>query len=806
MKAQELIISHLLPIAATIAVLWLVYRLLFRNSNRLYFNRFFLLTSLLLSLAMPLLGLLSGMEAPQMAVLKQNLFNGTMLNEIIVTPDGQPALPEVTVTTTTQSHFSVWQVLGGIYLIGVGVMTLLFFFKLGKLTVLIIRSPKRKMSGCTAVFTGREQGSFSFFRYAIFPNENVDPDIMRHEMSHIAHRHSWDILFAEVMMVLQWFNPFIYLYKKELQSLHEYQADRDVVATGVDKKNYMMLILQQCTAVDFSGMSNNFSLILTKKRIKMITRNEKAKGLWWRLLATLPVLAVLLIANTKVTAQEQKSDKKDITVEMGLLEIYDDNGLPMNLTDTIIYGEDGSYVKFETIEAPDPITGEMRNKIIATFSNTDGTHNENIKFTINEVEKHGDTMMYSVDPFTLDADNFKLKVIATEDNPIQVSEKDNDTVYQVVDQMPEFPGGMEAMMEFVATNIKYPQDAIDENIEGRMMVSFVVEKDGLVSNVKMLRGVCKSIDEEAMRVVRGMPRWKPGMKDGKPARVAYQIPIVFKLGQMNNEHKTTVKTIVAGDDEHSCKASTATYPDNSAEDKMKPDKNGVYQIVEEMPEFPGGEKGLMEYASNNVKYPKEAKNKNIAGRVFVSFIVEKDGSINEVKVLRGIGGGCDEEAVRVIKSMPKWKPGKQNGEPVRVNFQMPFVFKLDESTASKNGLVNTTYKGVGTGMKDGTTYIMKMDMMFESEKTGYFVMTLTANKRGSEAKVFEDVGLPFTYTFDGKSSGSIQPTNPDGSQLGETPTPPYGFLMNSNGTITVSFYDFKEDIGVEKIVFKKVVE
>ena len=213
MNAQELIIGHLLPIAATVVVLWLVYRFLFRNSNRLYFNRFFLLSSLLLALAMPLLGLLSGQEAPQMVELKQNLFGGgTLLNEVIVTPDGQPILPEVTVTTDTQSRFSVWQVIGGIYLLGVGVMTLLFLFKLGKLVVLIIRSPKRKMSGCTAVFTGREQGSFSFFRYAFFPNENVDPDIMRHELSHINHHHSWDILFAEVMMILQWFNPFIYLY------------------------------------------------------------------------------------------------------------------------------------------------------------------------------------------------------------------------------------------------------------------------------------------------------------------------------------------------------------------------------------------------------------------------------------------------------------------------------------------------------------------------------------------------------------------------------------------------------------------
>ena len=656
MKAQELIIGHLLPIAAAIAVFWLLYRVLFRNSNRLYFNRYFLLTSMLLALAMPLLGLLSGLEVPQMATLKQSLFNGMTLNEIVVTPDGQPMLPEVIVTTSTQSRFSVWQVIGGLYLIGVGVMTLLFLFKLGKLMVLIIRSPKRKMSSCTAVFTGREQGSFSFFRYAIFPNENVDPDIMWHEMSHISHHHSWDILFAEVMMILQWFNPFIYLYKKELQSLHEYQADRDVVATGVDKKNYMMLILQQCTAVDFSGMSNNFSLILTKKRIKMITRNEKAKGLWWRLLATLPVLAVLMIANTKVAAQEQKSDKKDINIEIGWFEIYDDNGLPMNLSDTTIYNEDGSYVKFETTEAPDPISGEIRNKITATCFNADGSPNENIQFHLSAMETHGDTTLYTVDPFTLSADNFNLKILTTEDNPVQILKRDNDTVYNIVEQMPEFPGKEKAMMEFVTHNIHYPEEAKEKGIEGRVFVGFVIEKDGSINEVKVLKGIGHGCDEEAVRVVKSMPKWKPGMQKGKPVRVHYQMPFFFKLS--DNQPKQPVKK------------SSVSKAD------MKPDKNGVYQIVEEMPQYPGGEAAMLEYVAKNVVYPQEARDKEISGRVFVGFIVEKDGSIGEVKLLRGIGGGCDEEAVRVIKGMPKWKPGKMKGEAVRVSYQMPIFFKL----------------------------------------------------------------------------------------------------------------------------------
>ena len=647
MNAQELIIGHVLPIAATVAVLWLVYRLLFRNSNRLYFNRYFLLTSMLLSLAMPLLGLLSAVEVPQMVTLKQSIFNGTMLNEVIVTPDGQPVLPEVTVTTdATPSRFSVWQVIGGIYLIGVGVMTLMFLIKLGRLVALIIRSPKRKMSGCTAVFTGRDQGSFSFFRYAFFPNEIVDPDIMRHEMSHIAHHHSLDILFVEVMMVLQWFNPFIYLYKKELQSLHEYQADRDVVATGVDKKNYMMLILQQCTAVDFSGMSNNFSLILTKKRIKMITKNEKAKGLWWRLLATLPVLAILLIANTKVTAQEKKAVDKPITVEMGQFEIFDDDGAPMQLKDTVFFADDGSYVKFETSNSFQPESGEPCKKLTVTSYDADGNRRNN--FFITETEKRGDTSTYTIEPFTLSVHLF--------DQLLDIATSEEDTVYQIVDEMPKFPGGEQAMFKFISENVKYPQ---------------------------------------------------------------------------------------------------------------------------------------------------EAKDKNISGRVFVNFVVEKDGSVDEVKVLRSIGGGCDEEAVRVVKSMPKWTPGKQKGKPVRVSYIIPFVFKLDGVESKTNGLAGTIWEGTGKGTKDGVTYTWHSVMQFTSENEGFFIEKLTSQKKNEKPEVvFEDVAMDFEYAFDGKKTGAITPKNGDGTYMDDLP--PEGFVLSDDGkTIVFHFYTAKEDTGIEYVTYTR---
>lgn len=115
---------------------------------------------------------------------------------------------------------------------------------------------------------------------------------------------------------------------------------------------------------------------------------------------------------------------------------------------------------------------------------------------------------------------------------------------------------------------------------------------------------------------------------------------------------------------------------NAMAQNKKAANDKVLEKAEVMPEFPGGEQAMMKFVSENVQYPEEAKEKEISGRVLVGFIVEKDGSVNEVKIVRGIGGGCDEEAVRVVKAMPKWKPGKQDGKTVRVSYTMPFFFKM----------------------------------------------------------------------------------------------------------------------------------
>jgi protein TonB len=116
-------------------------------------------------------------------------------------------------------------------------------------------------------------------------------------------------------------------------------------------------------------------------------------------------------------------------------------------------------------------------------------------------------------------------------------------------------------------------------------------------------------------------------------------------------------------------------PKQSEEENIAEEE--IFLVVESAPEFPGGEAGLFEYLSDNLKYPEMAKEASISGRVYVTFVVEKDGSITGVRVLRGIGGGCDEEAVRVVMNMPRWKPGYQRTIPVRVQFNLPIKFTLE---------------------------------------------------------------------------------------------------------------------------------
>ena len=224
----------------------------------------------------------------------------------------------------------------------------------------------------------------------------------------------------------------------------------------------------------------------------------------------------------------------------------------------------------------------------------------------------------------------------------QESANNDTTIYTIVDEMPQFQGGDSALVEYITHNVHYPQAEKAQGIQGKVFIGFVVEKDGSISNVEVKRGIGEECDAEAVRVVKDMPAWIPGKRNGEPVRVSSMLPINYKIIEQPQAPADTAKWV----------------------------------FVEKMPAFPGGEQGLLDFIGTNVRYPEEAKKQGISGKVFVGFVVETDGSVSNVKVLQGIGGGCDEEAVRVVKMMPNWIPGEASGEKVRVMYMIPINFRL----------------------------------------------------------------------------------------------------------------------------------
>ena len=225
-------------------------------------------------------------------------------------------------------------------------------------------------------------------------------------------------------------------------------------------------------------------------------------------------------------------------------------------------------------------------------------------------------------------------------------------VFQVVEEMPEFPGGMAECMKWLGQNIKYPAEAIEKGIQGRVIVQMIVERDGTITNANVVRGVDPLLDKEALRVVNLSPKWKPGMQRGQAVRVKYTLPVMFRLGEASDNKEA------------------------DTQQEAKIDENGIHQVCEEMPEFPGGMQECMKWLGKNIKYPTTAQEKGIQGRVIVQFVVERDGSITEPKVVRGVDPDLDKEALRVISIMPNWKPGMQKGKAVRVKYTLPVAYRL----------------------------------------------------------------------------------------------------------------------------------
>lgn len=244
---------------------------------------------------------------------------------------------------------------------------------------------------------------------------------------------------------------------------------------------------------------------------------------------------------------------------------------------------------------------------------------------------------------------------AQNNNPLNNS-PDKDTIQEVfVDPVipPKFPGGDEALMQYLSENLVYPPTIQEKRFKGKVLVQFVVETDGSISNVEVVRSLYKDLDEEVVRVIKNMPKWIPAEQDGKAIREYYRVPISFEFVD----------------------SSTPTF--SSSNNTIQEENERVFATDGLFPEFPEGEEAFIQYLNENLVYPKSAFERKVEGKVVVGFDVEADGSITNVKVANSVDEDLDKEAVRVVKAMPKWIPGKHKGKAVPVLFRcLPINFQL----------------------------------------------------------------------------------------------------------------------------------
>ena len=247
----------------------------------------------------------------------------------------------------------------------------------------------------------------------------------------------------------------------------------------------------------------------------------------------------------------------------------------------------------------------------------------------------------------------------------------DDKVYDHVSlkNPPSYPGGIQKFYEWLGGTMKYPVLAAENNVQGTTNVTFTIEKDGSVTDVKTEgHKIGYGTDEEAVRVLKAAKKWNPGSINGKPVRAKYNLPIKFVLP---NKSKST-KTAVQKDDLNASTSQTNATVTQSGDQTIY-----SHVSLETPPTYPGGIAKFYESLTTSITYPKAAADKKIQGIVPVTFIIEKDGTLTDIKTEgRELGGGLEEEAIRVMKLSKRWNPGMQNGKVVRVQYHVPIKFTM----------------------------------------------------------------------------------------------------------------------------------
>lgn len=531
---------YILKSSVCLTIFYLFYKLLLSRDTFHRFNRIALLSLIMLSVIIPFCEI--------------TLEEATAIQRPVM--DLENLLAAVSMRTSAESASQpVWlRVMVIAYIIG-GILTLCqFAYSFYALFRLMRQGTPKLVDGIHLILTDQPVVPFSWMRTIVISRKDFEEsgiEIMTHEMAHIKARHSIDLLISEICILFHWFNPSVWLLRQELQNIHEYEADESVLNQGVDAKRYQLLLIKKAVGAQrFTSMANSFNHSSLKKRITMMIRKKSNPWARAKYLYVLPLAAVTVAAFARPEISKPLDEISSVKVNdlSAVLETYADKNVSNPAEKTKlkmkVVDEKGKPIIAATVLVANTTNGTITDEN-GNFTLEVGTGQSiqvayigmsTVTMSVKDCLKKADQTIVLTESDT----KKDVKVVAP---ALQAVTSDGQT-FSVVEQMPEYPGGMRAGLEFMARNLRYPAKAREAGKQGRVIVQFVVRKDGSLSDFKVLRPVDPWLDAEAIRVISTMPKWKPGMQDGNPVSVKFTLPVTFMLEGTNNKPKSGDNDVV----------------------------------------------------------------------------------------------------------------------------------------------------------------------------------------------------------------------------------------------------------------------
>ncbi|WP_282159641.1 M56 family metallopeptidase [Ulvibacterium marinum] len=580
----------------------------------------------------------------------------------------------ITVTGDKGSTFAPsWELV--LLFSGMILTTVFFAYKLFQIRKLKRLGEVHYFNEFTRVILPNSTAAFSFLR-AIFLGDKVvereHDTIIKHELVHIRQRHSYDLIFFELMRILGWFNPLVYVYQNRISELHEFIADAHTAKTH--KKEQVQLLLSQVFQTrNISFINQFFKKSLIKKRIVMLQKS-KSSTLWkLKYMALIPMVMGMLLYSS---CENEGNSQDSIENENGIITVGDVE----NLTQ-----EEENYV-YAQLKSLSEKGGDWELQVrdtetVLDFVSTDkdvfvtGLHNEPIRAQMTIDFKDSQRFYKNFMGSVGEGPSWK-----------ETYETNNMVPFAFAGESPIFPGCEDGsdqracfnkmMQKHISKNFRYPQEAQQLGIQGRVNVIFTIDEAGNITDIRK-RGPHQLLEDEVVRIIEKLPQMKPGKYEGKAVKVPFSIPITFSLGQASFSP--------ASQDPDYVRLQQEQLKELSEEIQLQYRDAFPFAILEKAPIFPGCEDAsdpkacfqqkIQRHIAKHFRYPQEAQKKGIQGRVNIMFLIDAEGNITNI-AKRGPDRTLEDEAVRIISRLPKMKPGSQDGKNVSVPFSIPITFKL----------------------------------------------------------------------------------------------------------------------------------